>query len=318
MYNQLSREQRYAIYLGLESKESKKTIARKLRVHPSTITRELKRNMTKRGVYVWNKAHDMASNRRTGKPGNRRLCLTLVLRIKDLIKSEQWSPKQISGYLALEGIKVSHEAIYRIIRRDKTGELAKHTRHGMRYKRRQKPLKPTKATNIPNRISIHERPIEADGSRLGDWEMDLIIGKDGKGAILTMVERSTNFLIMEKLKNGKNAEELAKVVVRLLFAYRGKGLKTITTDNGSEFAAHEKITKGLKGVAVYFADSYASWQKGAIENTNKLIRQYIPKGVSFDGVSNKKIQLIQRKINARPREKLNFDTPKRRFFKLVS
>ncbi len=318
MYNQLTREQRYAIYLGLTSNESKKNIARKIGVHPSTVSRELKRNMTERGVYVWTKAHDMATGRRTRKPSNRCLSSTLILRIKEFITEEQWSPKQITGHLALEGIKVSHEAIYQIIRKDQSGELAKHTRHGMRYKRRFKTVKPTKATNIPNRTSIHQRPKEADGTRFGDWEMDLIIGKDGKGAILTMVERSTNFLIMEKLKKGKNAEALAKVVTRLLFAYRGKGLKTITTDNGSEFAAHEMITKGLKGVTVYFADSYASWQKGAIENANKLIRQYIPKGVSFDDFTDKRIRRIQAKINARPREKLQFDTPKRRFFKLVS
>lgn len=318
MYNQLTREQRYGIYLGLEAKESQKEIARKIGVHPSTISRELKRNTTKRGVYVWNKAHDRAIGRRTREPGNRGLRPTLVWRIKNIIKTEQWSPKQISGSLALEGIKVSHEAIYQIIRKDESGELREHTRHKMKYKRHKKPIKPTKATNIANRTSIHQRPIEADGTRFGDWEMDLIIGKDGKGEILTLTERSTNLILMEKLKHGKNAKALAKVVVRLLFPYRKKACHTITTDNGSEFAAHELITKGLKGVKVYFADSYCSWQKGAIENANKLIRQYIPKGADFKDFSDKTILKIQKKINARPREKLGFKSPKFLFFKLIA
>ena len=136
--------------------------------------------------------------------------------------------------------------------------------------------KETKATNIRNRVSIHERPAEADGKRFGDWEMDLIVDKDNH-AILTMIERSTNFLLMSKLKYGKKVMPLAKTVWKLLLSYKGDKLLTITTDNGSEFAEHEWISKHLGGVPVYFTDSYSSWQKGAVENTNKLIRQYIPK-----------------------------------------
>ncbi len=107
--------------------------------------------------------------------------------------------------------------------------------------------------------------------------MDLIIGKDGYGAILVLAERNTSYCIIEKLPHGKNAKEIAKAVVRMLYAYRLTGVLTITTDNGSEFSAHEQITKGLKGVIVYFADSYCSWQKGLVEYTNKLIRQLYPK-----------------------------------------
>ena len=168
--------------------------------------------------------------------------------------------------------------------------------------------------NIPHRISIHDRPPEADGKRFGDWEMDTIIGKNGKGAIVTLVERSTNIILMEKLENGKEPKALAKVVSRLLFPYKKTGVLTITTDNGSEFCAHRLITKKLGGTPVYFADSYCSWQKGAIENANKLIRQYIPKGTDFNDVTNAFIRRTQAKINARPREKLKFSTPKKAFF----
>ena len=131
-----------------------------------------------------------------------------------------------------------------------------NTRHKGKYnKKRKAERKPTKST-IRNRTSIHDRPPEADGSRFGDWEMDLIIGKNGYGAIRVLTERSTNYAIIEKLPHGRNARHVAKAVVRLLYAYKLKGVLTITTDNGSEFSAHKLITKGLNGVNVYFADSY--------------------------------------------------------------
>lgn len=163
----------------------------------------------------------------------------------------------------------------------------------------------------PHRVSIHERLHEADGTRFGDWEMGTIIGKAGRGAILTLTERSTNMIFMEKLRNWKEPNDLVKAVIRFLYPYRGKGVRTITTDNGSEFCAHETIEKAL-GTTVYFADSYASWQKGAGENANKLIRLYIPKGTDSIDVSEKRIKMIQAKINKRSREKLGFDTPPKR------
>ena len=230
---------------------------------------------------------------------------------------EQWSPKQISGWLRKnEKDSVSHETIYKMIRADKSGRLAKNCRHKMKYHRKHSKDKETKATNIRNRKSIHERPIEADGKRFGDWEMDLIVDSNSN-AILTMIERSTNFLVMAKLKEGKKAIPLVKTVWRLLLPYKGENLKTITTDNGSEFAAHEWIT-GKLGVPVFFTDAYSSWQKGAVENTNKLVRQYIPKGMDISSVTDKRIASIQAKINRRPREKLNFSTPKEEFFRVYS
>lgn len=184
----------------------------------------------------------------------------------------------------------------------------------MKYNRHGRPVRTTKVKNIPNRVSIHMRPIEANGKRFGDWEMDTIIGKNGKGAIVTLTERSTNMILMEKLPLGKNPNALAKVVSRMLFPYRAKGILTITTDNGSEFCAHSQISKALKSVPIYFADSYCSWQKGAIENANKLIRQYIPKGSDFEDITPPYIKKIQAKLNNRPREKLNFLSPKQVFF----
>ena len=168
----------------------------------------------------------------------------------------------------------------------------------------------------PLRQNVHSLASRAaGGKRFGDFEMDLIVDPHNH-AILTIVERSTNLLFMTKLAHGKKTEPLAKAVRRLLLPYK-KHIKTITTDNGPEFAAHKLITKYL-GAVVYFADPYASWQKGAIENTNKLIRQYIPKHTNFDNLTDKKIASIQKKINSRSRQKLRFETPKAEFFKRIA
>ena len=317
MYKQLIREQRYAISLGLKEGKTQKEIAQQIGVSPSTISRELKRNSNKRGKYCYALADEMAHERREHLPGNRRIPSSLIKKSMDLIKKEEWSPKQISGYMKLQGKQISCEKIYQLIRSDESGELASHCRHKMKYRRHKSSSASAKASNISNRTSIHERPAEADGKRFGDWEMDLIIGKDGEGAILTLTERSTNFLIMEKLKEGKKAAPLARVVTRLLYPYRGEALKTLTTDNGSEFACHEQIARSLK-TTVYFADPYSSWQKGAIENMNKLIRQYIPKKTDFDTVSDRFILEIRKKINRRPREKLGFQCPRDCFFRQVN
>lgn len=316
MYNHLTREQRYVIYLELQRGTTQEVIAQLIDVSRSTVSREIRRNSTKNGKYVWLKAHDKAVERKKRTPGNRSLDTLLRWRIEQLIKDEQWSPRQISGHLAKEGVKVSHETIYSMIRNDESGELAKNCRHKMKYKRATRPHRETKATNIRNRVSIHERPSDADGKRFGDWEMDLIVDK-ASNAILVLMERSTNFVLMEKLKQGKKAKPLAKAVWRLLLPYKGEMLKTITTDNGSEFAEHEWITKHLN-VPVYFADSYCSWQKGGVENENKLIRQYIPKGTDISTVTDGKIKKIQYKLNERPRGKLNFSTPKECFYKFIS
>ena len=205
--------------------------------------------------------------------------------------------------LKKEGVSLSHQCIYNLIHADASGELAHHTHHKLKYRRRPK----YKRFPIAERTSTHSRPEQADGKRFRGFEMDLIMDAHNH-AILTIVERSTNMLFMTKLAHGKKSEPLAKAVRRLLVPYK-KHIKTITTDNGPEFAAHELITKYLRAV-VYFADPYTSWQKGVIENTNKLIRQYIPKQANFDDFTDKKIASIQKEINSRPRQKLSFETPK--------
>lgn len=317
MYKHLTSEQRYAIFACMQKGMAKKDIASMIVVHPSTVGREIKRNQTKNGKYVFNKAHEMSERRKRRCPGNRRTDDLVMLKVKTYILDEEWSPRQISGFLNKEGVSISHTTIYNYIHADETGKLAEHCRHRLKY-RKKTPLskRQTKATNIKNRVSIHERPVEADGKRFGDWEMDLIVDCNSN-AILTLTERSTNYIIAEKLPEGKKSEPLAKAVCRLLLPFKGNALKTITTDNGGEFAGHEMITEKLN-VPVYFADSYSSWQKGAVENANKLIRQYLPKCTDLSSVSNKALHNIQLKINRRPREKLDFSSPVVEFYKNAS
>lgn len=306
MYKQLTLKQRYTIFALLQNKTSKKQIAEALGVHKTTIYRELERNSSSLEKYNWETAQKCANYKRNNKPNNRRIKDDVIAIVKEKLVQEQWSPAQISGWLAKRGIRVSKETIYRRIRKDKRegGDLYTHCRHQLKHRKR--PVGGS-LKHIPNRVSISERPKEADGKRRGDWDMDTIVGKGNKGAIVTLVEKSTGLLLMRKLPHGKQPKELAQMVIKMLYPFRGQVL-TITTDNGLEFACHEMISKRT-GAAIYFADPYSSWQKGAIENANGLIRQYIPKSADFSTISQQQITKIMKKINMRPRERLGFRTP---------
>ena len=314
MYKQLTSEQRYTISVLLQNRTKQKDIAKAINVSASTVSREIRRNSGVRRHYNWETAQANAVQTRRRKPGNRSVDKDVMEEAKRLLITEQWSPEQISGVLAKDGKYISHETIYRMIRKDKAegGILYKHCRHKLKH--RTRPVG-GKRISIPNRTSISERPTEADGKRFGDFEMDTIVGRGNHGAIVTLIERSTNMLFMRKLKNGKNAKELARTVIHLLSPFKDH-IKSITTDNGTEFACHEMIAKSL-GVTIYFADPYASWQKGAIENANGLIRQYVPKKETFEHISQQQITKYSKKINMRPRKKLDFKTPQDCFYKLI-
>jgi IS30 family transposase len=309
---QLISVQRYQIQSLLQTDTPKKKIAELTGTSVSSIYREISRNKGKRG-YTAALAQEYCDIRKERYSGKRKLTGEMEKHIKDRLINEQWSPEQIVGQAKLQGIAmVCHESIYQLIRKDKAegGSLWKYTRHKLKH--RKKPVT-GKQANIKNKVSIEQRPaIVETRERCGDWETDTIIGKDGKGAILTLTERQTGFPVMEKLPEEKHAEALAKATVRLLFAYKNT-VHTITSDNGSEFAEHEYIAKKLK-TNFYFAHPYASWERGLNEYTNGLIRQYIPKGTDFDLYSDEFIRLIQNKINRRPREKLNFKSPSKIFY----
>lgn len=314
MYKQLTSEQRYTISVLLQNRTKQKEIAKAINVSPSTVSREIRRNSGVRGRYNWETAQANAVQTKRKKPGNHSINKDVMEEARHLLVTEQWSPEQISGVLAKDGKYISHETIYRMIRKDKAegGTLYKHCRH--KLKRRARPVG-GRRISIPNRTSISERPAEVDGKRFGDFEMDTIVGRGNHGAIVTLIERSTNMLFMRKLKKGKNAKDLARTVIHLLSPFK-EHVKSITTDNGTEFACHEMIGKSL-GVTIYFADPYASWQKGAIENANGLIRQYVPKTETFEHVSHQQITKYSKKINIRPRKKLEFKTPHECFYEQI-
>lgn len=253
------------------------------------------------------------AKQRSHKP--RKLNADKVAFIRNRMEKQQWSPEQIKGYCDANGIQmVSVEWIYHYIREDKRngGTLYKHCRHRLKHRKR---YVGAGCKHIPDRVSIHLRPEEVEQRKeFGHFEMDLI--QNGKDFILTITERMTRFLLMERLPDGKNADAVAKAAIRLLKPYKNS-LLSITTDNGGEFAAHKLISRSLT-VPVFFTDPYSSWQKGTVENTNKLIRQYIPKSMDIKHLSHNNLMVIQNTLNYRPRKVLFFRRPADLFYNFAS
>jgi len=313
---QITKEQRYQIEAYLKTGKSKSFIAQELSLHPSSIYNEVKRNAQKRGGYNAQYAQELANERKERLNRSRKFSKKIERKVRLFIEKEQWSPKQIVGHCKKQGIPmVSHERIYQYVREDKAdgGNLYKNMRHSLKHRKR--PIG-GKQISIRNRTSIDQRPeVINNKERFGDWEIDTIIGKDGKGAIVTIVERSSAFFMMKKLEKGKEAKALAKTVVQMLLPYK-KHIHSITSDNGTEFAEHEFIADKLD-LNFYFAHPYSSWERGLSEYTNKLVRQYVPKKAVFDHYTNEYITDVQYKINRRPRENLDFENPKSIFYNLV-
>ena len=294
---------------------SKKVIAEHLKVHVSTVYREIKRNGGKYH-YHHRLAQEKCVERKHRLRGIRTFTLYMRKRIFSLLVQEQWSPEQIKGYMERNGERCACvETIYSYIRFDRLngGTLWQHCRHRLRHVHRQVSCR---YTAIKDRKMIDMRPAEVDGKRFGDWEMDCIVGREGKGVILTLVERSTNFMMMRRLPQGKKAGPLARIVVNMLLPYK-RHVKTITTDNGSESADFKYIERHI-GTQVFFAHPYSSWEKGRIENINGLVRQYITKDMKLNDIDDETIKQVQYKLNRRPRKKLDFDTPKSSFFKNIN
>lgn len=314
-YKHLTSEQRYTIEVLLRQKKSRKEISQTIGVSQSTLCREIKRNSGQRG-YHYHQAHVKAADRQRRLQNYRNLTIEIRGFIRTKMTEDQWSPAQIAGYLRRKGKPaVCVETIYAYIRADKEngGDLWKHCRHQLKHRKRQVSAS---YVAVQNRTLIDERPADWNGSTPGDFEMDTIVGKGGKGAIVTLVERNSNFTFARKLPQGKNAKALAQAVILMLLPYIGK-IRSITTDNGSEFAEHLMIAKRLK-TRIFFAHPYSSWEKGCIEYHNKLIRQYIPKGTDFDTISDDMLKEIIIKINRRPRMKLGFSSPVTEFFKFIA
>ena len=309
-YTQLTREQRYQLSALLKMGHSQTEIAEVIGMHKSTISRELGRNRGQRG-YRPKQAHNMAKERRK-KPAPR-----IQVETWELIESklrDDWSPEQISGRLKRDkDIQVSHESIYLYILADKRagGDLHKHLR--CQNKRRKRYGSYDRRGKLPNRVSIDERPGIVDRrQRIGDWEVDTIIGKGHYQAIVTLTERKSRFALLRKVDRRK-AELVGEAVIDLLQPVADRA-HTITADNGKEFSEHERIAKELD-IDFFFAHPYAAWERGANENMNGLVRQYIPKKRDFASVTDDELLQIINKLNHRPRKCLDFKTPFEVFFK---
>jgi len=307
-YKRLTQEQRYTIERLLNNHESSARIAKTIGVSPSTISRELHRNGMTAQSYSYLKAQAHADQSQRDKD-HHRTDPSLWKSIESYLTQEQWSPQQISGYLRSQGQQTpSHETIYRHIYQDQAagGQLHQHLRHKIKsYKKRGSPQE--KRGRIKNQRFINERPaIVEERSRLGDWEIDTVIGRPGGKVLVTMVERKSRLTLMGLARN-KEAIAVSSVMIEKLLQHRGL-VKTLTYDNGKEFARHELISEILEADG-YFAHPYHSWERGLNENTNGLIRQYLPKGSSFDELSNEIIQAIEDKLNTRPRKTLDYKTP---------
>ena len=218
-----------------------------------------------------------------------------------------YSPEQTSAVLKIKhNITYSLVSIYKFIDQDRANKGGLYTHLRQHGKRRAKYGNRYKG-RIKDRVSISQRPeVVNDKARIGDFEADTIIGGGKKGAIITIVDRRSMYLKMS-IPSSKKADETAKKMIRILKPFKNK-IHTITTDNGFEFSEHKQVSKSLK-CDYYFCHPYSSWERGLNENINGLIRQYIPKGSSFDKLTKKEIKTIEDKLNHRPRKSLNWRTP---------
>ncbi len=308
-YTQLTQEQRYQIYALLKIGHNRTEIAIVLGSHKSTICRELQRNCGQRG-YRPKQAHFMAIGRRYHK--RVRIQPETWMTVEDKLRLD-WSPEQISGWLCRNrAIRVSHEWIYQYVLMNKFmgGKLYLHLRCQKKHHKRYGSS--DRRGQLPNRVSIEQRPeIVQQRQRIGDWEVDTMIGKGHQQALVTLTERKSRLALLRKVEQ-RTADQVRKALVDLLQPFADR-VHTITADNGKEFAEHEKVAQELKA-DFFFAHPYAAWERGTNENMNGLIRQYIPKKRKFTSVNETEVELIMDRLNNRPRKCLDFMSPFEMFF----
>ena len=308
-YRQIVPGERYTI--GIERKQARSIsnaeIARKLGRHPSTISRELRRNRCPDGGYRSERAQEKTNARRRNSRRNSRFTAKDWKLVEDLLRADL-SPEQVSGLLRDEGsLRISHETIYKHIWNNKRhgGHLYRHLRQRPRYRKRYGTNE--KRGKLPGKRHISERPAAVDQRReIGHWEMDTVIGTGSKHCILTLTERVLGCTLIIKLA-ARTTAEVNRHLIPLILEWP-ELFKTITVDNGTEFHGYRQVERAT-GVTIYFATPYRSWERGTNENTNGLIRQYWPKGLSMAGLTQARCNEFARRLNHRPRKRLGFRTP---------
>ena len=307
-YQQITSDERCNLATLRKQHYSKAAIARIMGRHPSTITRELRRNCCPYdGGYRHLRAQDISDLRRRRSRRKSLLSDQDWLLIEESIKAD-FSPEQVSGTFRLDRLlRVSHETIYKHIWHDKRrgGTLYRHLRQRLKYRKRYGPYE--KRGKVAGKRHISERPAAVEHRReFGHWEMDTVAGNGSKHCILTLVERTTGCVLIGKLRD-HTATALNE---RLLQIIEGAPhlFKTITADNGTEFHSYQQIER-LTGLRIYFATPYHAWERGTNENTNGLIRQYLPKRTSMKYLTQRRCDQIASILNNRPRKRHGFLTP---------
>jgi transposase, IS30 family len=313
-YKHLSQEEREIIANLLSGGSSLGEIAKAVGRDKSTITRELARNSPpERRRYVPCRAHARACERKTKANKHERLKNDLVRQyVKDGL-AKGWSPEQISGRIQIDhpGQTINHEAVYQFIYHPQNPdrlEMIQLLRRAHKKRRNKSIGRKVRKTTIPNRISIDVRPKSVESRRhAGHWEGDSLISRKSKAALNTLVERKSRLVLITKLSR-KSADETNRAVIDRLKKLPARGRQTLTLDNGTENAKHEALSARL-GIRCYFARPYASWERGANENANGLIRWYLPKGTDFRKITHEQIARIEYLLNSRPRKCLGYKTP---------
>lgn len=307
MYKQLTLKERYHIQALIKVGYKQKEIAKEVGCSKSTISRELKRNSNPNG-YKAESAEVATKQRHKSKPKDKAITKNIEKYIRKHLKLD-WSPEQISGRMAKEtDYKVSHETIYKYIydNKSKNGKLYKNLRHKNKKYHKRGSQNSEKGV-LKDRVMIEKRPKIVDKKvRFGDLEIDTVIGKEHRGALVTVVDRKSKFALIKRV-NTKSSTEVKQALIDIIRPIKSM-IHTITSDNGKEFAQHKEIAKEL-GIDYYFANPYHSWERGLNEHTNGLIRQYLPKGSEFTNVSKEQIATIQNRLNHRPRKSLGYKTP---------
>lgn len=320
-YTHLTQGERYVISHLHSARFSLREIARRINRSHSTISREIHRAKERHPwtTYWYDWTQPLAMERKSKARHYRRQGNLHLVHYVEAKLNQQWSPEEISHRLRLDypadsSMRISHETIYRWVYLDASveGDLYRNLRRSHKRRRRQKRY--GKGRRFLDRKCITQRPeIVETRERYGDWEGDTIEGKRSSGYIATMVERKSRFLLAKKLEN-KKAATLTSESVRAFSSIPRIMRKTLTVDNGSEFAQF-KEQEEKTGFEIYFAKPYAAWQRGVNENTNGLLRQYFPKGSNFKKVTDDKVQETVKRLNNRPRKCLNYRTPQEVFWK---
>jgi len=314
-YRHLCNEERFYIWPALREGQTQQQIAKALGRHPSTLSREIKRNTYPQCqfyTYHWAKQIVRYRQQYANRHKSRKLTEEPARLITQLIR-QYLSPEQVSGYFKHHhALSLSHETIYRFIYSDGTrnAELKPFLRQGGRHRRKRYGLG-ARASCIPHRISITERPHEVEKkTRLGDWERDTVIGQDRKSVLVTVADRASLYTVCSRVLSW-SAHVVSQAIIRLLRPFKER-VQTLTFDNGSECVKHERIAHALEATT-YFAHPYSSWERGINENTNGLLRQFFPKRTDFRKISWQQVKEAVAHLNNRPRKTRGYRTPNQLF-----